>query len=283
MMSINRSASISVLMPVYQPNPEWLRACIHSLNAQTYQHWQLVLSLDGDDPLTRVAVKIVSDNLAAGHALVVVEGPHSGITGALNRGLEACHTPYTARLDADDLCRPIRLEQQWRLLEEEPKLVACGMQIQGIDAMSLTLQKRLHHYPTTPNSTLLVGAIFNTPIAHPVLMFRTDLAKSMGGYRPQPCMEDYDLMARLSRYGNLTNLNEVGLDYRIHAAQHSQKVRPKRSQLLAARYRFLGQLTRQQPFSLALLGWPLFLYAIGPRGEYRLRRLVSRWAAKFKY
>ena len=279
---MEQNISISILMPVFQPNPDWLKATFNSLCAQTYSHWQLVLSLDGDDPATRAATAIARTILKANHKLIVIEGPRSGITGALNRGLAACNTAYTARLDADDLCRATRLEQQVQLLERHRDLVACGMQIEGIDAQGHRLNTRLHRYPTTPTLTRLVGALFNTPIAHPVLMFRTQQAKDLGGYRPLPCMEDYDLMARLGDHGGLTNLNTVGLDYRVHTSQHSRLVRPKRSHLFAARWRFLQQLIRQQPASIALVGVPMLLFVIGPKGEYTLRRVAGRWAAGLK-
>jgi glycosyltransferase involved in cell wall biosynthesis len=281
-MKPSLSPQISVLMPVYQPNPEWLRATIDSLNAQTYTHWQLVLSLDGDDPATLNAADVAQDSLATGHPLIVVRGQRSGITSALNRGLAACNTPYTARLDADDLCRPSRLLQQWQLLEKEPKLVACGMQIKGIDANGNPLNKRLHRYPTTLATTLLVGAIFNTPIAHPVLMVRTDQVLRIGGYHSLPCMEDYELMARLCCHGGLLNLSEIGLYYRVHNAQHSRQVRPRRSELLAVRWTFMKQLRNQQPAAIALVGIPLLLYGIGPQGEYRLRRITGRCAAMLR-
>jgi glycosyltransferase involved in cell wall biosynthesis len=280
--SFDKNRRISILMPVYQPNPHWLKATIDSLNAQTYRHWQLILSLDGDDPATLAAADIARKTLTTEHKLVVVQGSRSGITGALNRGLTACDSTYTARLDADDLCRATRLEQQWQLLDQHPDLMACGMQIEGIDGQGHRLSTRLHRYPTTPTLTRLVGALFNTPIAHPVLMFRTQQAKDLGGYRPLPCMEDYDLMARLGDLGGLTNLYTVGLDYRVHTSQHSRQVRPKRSHLLAARWRFLQQLIRQQPASIALVGVPMVLFGIGPQGEYALRRVAGRLAAALK-
>jgi len=281
-MKPSLSPQISVLMPVYKPNPAWLRATIDSLNAQTYPHWQLVLSLDGNDPATLDAVDVAKDSLAMGQRLIVVRGERSGITGALNRGLALCNTPYTARLDADDLCRPNRLFLQWQLLEQETMLVACGMQIQGIDANGNPVNKRMHKYPTTPITTLLVGAIFNTPIAHPALMVRTNEAQVVGGYNPLPCMEDYDLMARLSSRGCLTSLAEVGLDYRIHTEQHSSKIRPRRSDLLAVRLKFLQQLRQRKPVASALMILPLLLYGIGPWGEYRLRKMAGGLAAKIK-
>ena len=243
----------------------------------------LVLSLDGDDPATTSAAEIARATLHPERKLVVVKGTHTGITGALNRGLAACNGSYTARLDADDLCRATRLEQQWQLLERNNDLVACGMQIEGIDNQGKRLINRLHRYPTTPILTRLVGALFNTPMAHPVLMFRTQLAKEIGGYRPLPCMEDYDLMARLGEHGSLTNLDTVGLDYRVHTKQHSRMVRPKRSHLFAARWRFLRQLMHQQPASLVLIAMPMALYAIGPQGEYWLRRVAGRCAAILKH
>jgi hypothetical protein len=41
-------------------------------------------------------------------------------------------------------------------------------------------------------------------------------------------------------------------------------------------------LIRQQPASIALVGVPVLLYVIGPKGEYALRRVAGRWAAGLK-
>jgi len=276
------TTQISVLMPAYRPNPTWLQATIDSLNAQTYPHWQLVLSLDGDHPDTLAAAHIARDTLAPGHTLIVVQGERSGITGALNRGLAACNTPYTARLDADDLCRQRRLERQLNMLEIDKTLVACGMQIKSIDTNGNAIGRRLHQYPTSPTTTLLTGAILNTPIAHPALMVRTIPAQRIGGYRPVRCMEDYDLMARLCSAGGLTNLAEVGLEYRLHTGQHSRQLRPRRTDLLKARWLFLRQLCRKYPAAAALISIPLALYTIGPEAEYRMRRLARRFVGAAK-
>lgn len=281
-MKPHGNAEISVLMPCYRPNPAWLRAAINSLNAQSFRDWQLIMSLDGDDPATLASAEIARDALNAEHALIVVQGERRGITDTLNSGLAACNTRYTARLDADDLCRPNRLQEQWQLLEENHELVGCGMQIHAIDTEGNRLKSRRHHYPTTPTKTLLVGASLNTPIAHPVLMFRTQAVRMLGGYRQQRCMEDYDLMARLSAVGDLSNLPGVGLDYRIHFSQHSSQARPRRKELLEARWRFMQALGRKTPAAWLLASAPLILYALGPQGELRLRRYANQlWNTAF--
>ena len=277
---LNKHIQISVLMPIFNPNRKWLEATFESLNQQTVHNWQLVLSLDGEDQATVSAVNVARESLRPSQTLVVVRGPREGISEALNRGLTACNTPYTARLDADDICRPDRLEVQWKRLESEPDLVACGMQIQAIDTDGKEVQGRIHTYPTSRDATLLVGALFNTPIAHPVLMFRTVNAVKIGGYRNRRCMEDYDIMARLSEHGNLINLAGTGLNYRIHSNQHSRQARPKRGELLQARYKFLRVLTKKQYTAAVLIVIPLALYVIGPKGEYQLRRLASHLGSR---
>ena len=276
----SKPIQISVLMPIYNPNIKWLEATLESLNQQTVHNWQLVLSLDGEDPATVSAVTAAREILKPSQTLLVVRGKREGISQALNRGLAACNTPYTARLDADDICRHDRLEVQWKKLESEPDLVACGMQIQAVDTDGKEIQGRIHTYPTSRNATLLVGALFNTPIAHPVLMFRTVDAVKIGGYRNRRCMEDYDIMARLSEYGNLINLRRTGLNYRIHSNQHSRQARPKREELLQARYKFLRVLTKKQYAAGVLFVIPLALYVIGPKAEYQLRRFASHLGSR---
>lgn len=171
---------VSVLMPVYRPYLPWLEQAITSLLNQSNPSWRLVLSLDGDDPDTKAAAELALRLLNAKQKLIVVEGARSGISNALNRGLVHCKTPFTARLDADDICTPERFASQTAALETNPDLVAVGMQIQGIDHNSKPVLERLHRYPSTPKATLLMGALINTPIAHPVLMMRSDAARAEG-------------------------------------------------------------------------------------------------------
>ena len=265
---------VSVLMPVYRPYLPWLEEAFTSLLNQTNQSWKLVMSLDGDDPDTSAAAELAQRffRTHSQQQLIVVRGARSGISDALNRGLAYCNTPFTARLDADDLCLPERFASQTAALESNSDLVAIGMQIQGIDHNGQPVLARLHRYPSTPKDTLLMGALVNTPIAHPVLMMRSDAVHALGGYRNQPCMEDYDLLARLSRLGQLPNLTSLGLLYRLHPSQHSRNIRPLRGQLLTARKRFLRQSCSFNAWHQLLIPIPYLLFAIGPL-LFRLNRL----------
>ena len=215
--------TVSVLMPVYRPNHDWLKESVESLKLQTLKSWILVMSLDGEDPQTVQAADIVQALIEDDKQLIIIRGKRVGISGALNRGLSACKAPYTARLDADDICRPDRLEKQWLELEDNSGIIACGMQIRRVDSNGFALEGQSSFYPRTPLTTLLTGAFFNTPVAHPALMFRTEQVRVAGGYHDVRCMEDYDLLGRICPLGSIVNLEDVGLDYRIHNNQHSKR------------------------------------------------------------
>ena len=272
--------TISILMPIYKPNLDWLRASIKSLQDQVHQEWILILSLDGRDRQTMNGARLAEEILNHMGRLVVIEGARTGIVQTLNRGLRACNTEYTARLDADDKCKATRLEYQLAYMNENPDAACCGMQVTKLSENDEEIES--FKYPTKPNSCLAFGAFINTPIAHPTLMFRTQLVKEIGGYHEKRCMEDYELMSRLASKGVLINLEETGIAYRVHKNQHSKTIRPTALDLLETRIRFLKLLIASKP-AFAIFAWfPLILYAIGPIGELKIRAYAISTGAKLK-
>lgn len=268
-------ARLSVLLPIFRPNEDWLTKALKSLKTQTYTEWVLVVSLDGSDGDTirggQVAIEILGKDRVR-----LIQGDRSGITGTLNRGLRHCETEYIARMDADDICLPNRFFDQVQTMDKERELVACGTQIIRVSENGEVIESRQGKYPETHCSTLLIGATFNTPIAHPTVMIRTWAAKAVGGYRDVRCMEDYDLFSRLAQLGEVRNIPCTGLLYRVHERQHSQTVRPSRSDLLRTRLRFTRELASLSKLSFSLMLVPVMLWVIGPQGEMFIRRCCRR-------
>jgi len=275
-----RGDVVSILMPIYKPNLEWLKASIKSLQDQVHEEWILILSLDGRDQQTISGARLAEEMLNRMNRLVIIEGERSGIVQTLNRGLRACNTEYTARLDADDKCKTRRLEHQLKYMNENPGAACCGMQVTKLTASDEEIKS--FKYPTKPNSCLALGAFINTPIAHPTLMFRSELVKEIGGYREKRCMEDYELLSRLATKGSLINLEETGIAYRVHENQHSKTIRPTAFDLLETRMRFLKLLIASQPAFVIFAWLPLILYVIGPIRELEIRTYAISTCAKFK-
>lgn len=253
----------------------WLEATLLSIAYQSFQDWQVVLSLDGNDGQTSEALRLTSSIIQPSDKLIIVKSRRAGIVETLNKGLLACNTAYTARLDCDDICTNSRLYEQYHFLESHPHSVACGTQIELVDEEGIILHQKRRHYPLTNFQTVATGAFFNTPIAHPSLMFRTKAVVAIGGYRNMQHMEDYDLIARLSAVGDISNIPSVGLLYRVHPAQVTQSNTPSRLNLLRARSIFLKRLVHISPFYLLFCVIPFLFFLIGARNERKLRKGAS--------
>lgn len=178
-------------------------------------------------------------------------------------------------LDCDDICTKSRLYEQYHFLESHPHSVACGTQIELVDEEGIILHQGRRNHPLKNFQIIITGAFFNTPIAHPSLMFRTKAVVTIGGYRNMQHMEDYDLFARLSAVGDIANIPSVGLLYRVHPAQVTQNNTPSRLNLLRARSIFLKRFIHLSPFYLLFLMVPFIYFLIGAKNERKMRKSAS--------
>ena len=100
--SLQEPVVIAVLMPVFNPKPEWLQEAIDSVRSQLYPHWQLCIADDcSTDPRIRPLLEAA---MAADPRIQVVFREHNGhICASSNSALELVHAPWMALLDHDDL------------------------------------------------------------------------------------------------------------------------------------------------------------------------------------
>src|SRR3954464_12731722 len=104
---------VTVLMPAYNA-AETIESAVRSVIDQTWKHWQLLVVNDGSTDRTQA----ILEELAAGDRRIrVFNSPkNAGLCASLNLGLSMISTRYVARMDADDLCYPTRLERQMEFL-----------------------------------------------------------------------------------------------------------------------------------------------------------------------
>ncbi len=105
--SVAHDTVISILVPVYNPPIDFLRACLGSVLAQSASSWQLIVADDGS---TDAEVTAFLDDFTAQHAddpcVIVVRKANGGISSALNAALERATGEYAGMLDHDDLLDP---------------------------------------------------------------------------------------------------------------------------------------------------------------------------------
>lgn len=106
---------ISVIVPVYQAE-RFIRPCVESVLAQSFQDWELILVTDGCTD----ASPAICDQFAAedGRVRVFHRKKNHGVSEARNLGLREAKGDYIAFLDSDDAFEPQALETLWALLEQ---------------------------------------------------------------------------------------------------------------------------------------------------------------------
>lgn len=110
---------ISILMATFNPNPDYFKECIDSLEAQTCKDFELVVV---DDCSSKIDVATLLEGCSFPYKIVRNEY-NLGLAKSLNRGLRHCDGEFIARMDDDDVMMPTRLEKQLALAKEKPDAV----------------------------------------------------------------------------------------------------------------------------------------------------------------
>lgn len=204
---------VSVLMPV-RDGARFLREAVESILGQTFRDWELVAVDDGSTDGSRA---ILERYARVDGRVRVLSRPATGIVGALNDGLRECRGEYLARMDADDVSMPERLELQVAHMEAHPDCAGVGAWVTFVDPQGWPLfrwEMATGHEDIIRE--LLGGG--NGGLVHPAMMFRLEIVRRVGGYDPEyEWVEDVELFHRLASVGRLSVLPRVLLRYRQHA------------------------------------------------------------------
>ena len=215
------STRVSVLMPVYNGG-SYLAAAIESVKAQTFKDHELIIVDDGstDESAATIAAFAAGDSRIRAY-----RKDNSGISETLNRGLAEARGDWIARLDADDVMLPRRLERQVAFVSADSEIVAAGSYYDIIDSGGERCAT-LRPLPRNRDELQrLLDAREPLTFTHPTMIYRRNIAVALGGYRSnyEPC-EDTELFARmLATSGVILIQPEVLTLYRVHGGAISQR------------------------------------------------------------
>lgn len=212
--SADKRPLISVLLPAYNAE-KYIRESVESILAQTYPHFELLVIDDGSDDKTAEIVASIKDA-----RLKLIRNPQNlGLIKTLNRAVSLAQGAYIARMDADDISLPERLEKQLNLLQANSELILCGTSVY-VFSDKKTVQTTA---PTTHNA-ILWKMLYQTPFVHPSIMLNTKKTGTHFYYdQNYPHCEDYELFVRLAKVGKMANLPEPLYRYRRHPESVSIK------------------------------------------------------------
>lgn len=195
---------ISVILPVWNA-AETLEPAIESILSQTEEDYELIIVDDGSEDTSG---EIIIRHAAADERVQSFFIPHSGICAALNTGLEHAKGQYIARMDADDISLPARLERQASYLDRNPEtgLVSCLVEHRGDKKKKAGYAHYVNWINTlTSHEKISLNRFVESPLAHPSVMFRRTLVDTHGSYRYGPFPEDYELWLRWLQEGVIMN------------------------------------------------------------------------------
>lgn len=203
---------ISTLMSVYNGD-RYLEAAVDSILAQTFKDFEFIIINDGSSDRS---LSILESYAKQDDRLRLINQQNSGLTKSLNKALALSCGELIARMDADDIAMPERFERQVEYLETHPKCVIVGCEVLQIDMDGDPIcEMGVAQSHKQIETELLKGC--GGAIRHPAVMMRREPLMAIGGYREKFKMtEDLDLFLRLAERGELANLPEVLLHYRLH-------------------------------------------------------------------
>lgn len=286
---------ISVVMSVFN-GEKYLREAIESILEQTYKDFQFVIVNDGS---TDSSLEIMREYQKKDQRIKIINQENTGLAKALNRGIKQAKGKYIARMDADDISKPDRLDKQIEFLENNPNCVALGTQSYVIDNDGNELF--ITNLPTEKKTIKENYLPARNPFYHGSVMFRKDSYIEVNGYNEDIIhfIEDLILWNNLSDIGELQNLSDALYVHRIQP--NSLATRPKkiekRLQQIVKNIYTTGELSIKDKQTVFLLnkkykkkcggnGFSSYYLAIGKayfekRSKTELARLNFRKAIKF--
>ncbi len=211
--------TVSVLLTVYNEKP-YLRRAVQSILDQTFEDFEFIIINDGSTD----GSKDLLDRFAhCDERIRCVHQENKGLIASLNRGLNMAHGKYIARMDADDIAHPERLQAQVRFLDTNPDIGVLGTQVEWINDSGKADGE--WNFPTDPDQVAW-RLLFGTCLCHPSVMMRASLVQDLGGYTAWATHgEDYELWTRALLKSRLANLPETLLKYRRHGKTVSEQNR----------------------------------------------------------
>lgn len=191
-------------MPVYNAS-RFLREAIDSILAQSFRPFEFLIIDDGSTDDSADIIRSYSDP----RIRFVPNEVNRGITATLNQGIALASCDLIARMDADDISYPQRLQKQFGYMRRNPTcaMLSTWARVVREDGSFVRLERYrsgFYYYNLT----------FECWIYHPTVMFRKSALEEIGMYRI-PYAEDYDLFWRMSTRFPIANLAEALVDYRL--------------------------------------------------------------------
>lgn len=274
MLKSDSTSLISIGMPFYNAQ-QYLGYAIESVLSQTYEKWELVLVDDGSSDNSLAIANMYAEEDS--RIRVISDGLNKKLPARLNQLIDESKYKYIARMDADDIMHPERLEKQLSFLETNKcyDLVSTGL-------VSIDNNNKVKGYRK-------VGSLYDDfssirtsyPIVHPSVMGRRSWFERNRYSEEYPRAEDFELWTRAISKSDfkMAVLPELLLYYREEGNINKRKMIESYNDLLKIykKYNLKEYLLKIKIKMKAKIFIVNILYHLG-----QLQKLADRRNLKFK-
>lgn len=219
-----KSRLVSIIMPVFNAQ-DFLSQSIESILNQTYSNFEFIIV---DDASTDKSWSIIKSYSRKDKRIKIFRNQKNhGVSFTSNKAIKLCQDQFLARMDADDISFPDRIEKQLNYLQKNPQTVAVGAQCVVINKFNQVIGYK--NFPL--NHPELQQMIFwAIPLQQPSCMINLQkLPPSFHWYASNSTSaEEVDLIFKLMQYGQIANLKDNLLFYRYLDTSLSHK-NPKKT------------------------------------------------------
>lgn len=214
---------ISVILPVYNTDEQFLRQCIQSVCNQIYPHWELCIA---DDASPAPHVRRVLDEYAGRDPRIKIayRSTNGNISATSNAALKLATGEYIALLDHDDKLSEHAL---FRVAQEIMRDPSVDMLYSDEDKLALTGERVEPFFKPDWSPEFFLACMYTCHLG----VYRTDLVRQIGGWRSEfDGAQDYDLVLRLIARGiKIQHIPDVLYHWRIHqeSTASSSEAKPK--------------------------------------------------------
>lgn len=209
---------ISVVMPVYN-NCEYIEESIKSILNQSYKNYEFIIVNDCSDDQS---LEIISKYMKCDNRIVLINKlQNKGIVECLNSGIMQSKGKYIARMDADDISLPTRLEEQINFFDRN------NVDILGTWITKFSKEKKLSVVKNPIiHQDILFSLFFKSAFSHPSVMMRRSVFDYVN--YSNEIAEDYKLWCDLAiKKYKFANIPKILLHYRVHNDQLTLKKKNK--------------------------------------------------------
>ena len=208
-----KAPEISLIMSVYN-GEDYLAEAIDSVLNQTFRDFELIVINDcSTDSTSEILSKYEEDD----RVKVFTNEVNLRLPSSLNKAITNAKGKYIARMDADDICLPERLEKQYHFMENNPDVALSSCRF-------MTLKNGVISSGgcggKTDNASIKALLLVTNPILHPGIIAKADVISKLCYDKNFTCTEDMELWSRFVMEGyKVQIIPEYLMIYRLHDKQ----------------------------------------------------------------